>query len=947
MRKGLVAIDTRPARLAPRPSAASRPAPAQTRYEDLGWDDELLTEKLFVNIGRLYAPVSEILDAERLSREDIMSRGLLVDRRRLFPVAVPPQEGETEEEAAIRESVKTELDSVAQVQNLETFMQRKWYSMARHINTTKYLNCRREPVVVKAHAELPEADVRSPRGADVLDRIQELRHPTWSGDRPTKSELDAINRYNVRKNRVDEYDRRIQELRTMYRQADGRGGKSLIEANRERLEGILSEMRAQPYNAALQEQFACLLQSVASETVTYTPARRPRRAMYSTDDTVTLPGIFRNEYHSLLFEGYTAPPFVLRTARLPDPSTPYYSRSVTRLNSEILNEAIVGLYGTNYLRYFIPNFVYVYATFMAPGLVHGERLTTEGSDVLEERVFAPTGEEVASRAIEAPEVFSHPDWTHYNLVETITSAGDATVAPTLRNWLQARVTSEYANRMSADPALARQFEEELYVILAQVFLSLATARYVLGTFSHGNLSLDSILIQRLPEKRSIVYRVREEATNLTVGGGLFAGWGQPGNDSYTVETDIIARITDFRFSHIEVEVDDPVQKTDVVTPQETRTERRLFFLTQAKEVKPEGSQERSFTNLEAYERSRIADIADPIERNARIVAENRFFALRDGSEVRFRTGGFDALNGRVVSTPFLLGDVTRLLFELRNFGDLVVERHASLWLRAVLDARSRASLTAGDFTAVPRGIDIDITQFFERGVEEFRSYGQQVVRSSTGFFGRLIHRNLFTSVRAGDARREGFNYTPLDCYYSDCSTDERLAPVTKSTSELHAERKPTVPDYNQLDPYYFSRELMSDDMSNLMRPRLDMLIETLGRKVNDLQSGMSRYQTLRRRATDRIERGASRAAEQRRRARIVAQMRPIYAQGVKDAEWLEATFASLLRTEAREGIVTPGYLTEIETLRRISAPGIWFFTSDESDPANTARQVTDILNAWV
>lgn len=217
---------------------------------------------------------------------------------------------------------------------------------------------------------------------------------------------------------------------------------------------LFNRLHNQPYNALLHEQVACLLQSVANaKSGDEALPRDLTRAFGAGKYGVVSEGDFRSAYSPLRPRGGD-PAFLIKT------EIPSRSSSMTSLN-----ETVIGMHAMNYLKRVIPNFVFIYGSFMAPSLSN-----PQGKNVLEGDV----------------KLFAKPvDTARYIMVQFVKKA------VTLYDWLD-------ANERSRGFAVACQ---EIY---SQIVLSLAVAqeRY---DFSHNDLHGYNILVTQLKERHTIAY----------------------------------------------------------------------------------------------------------------------------------------------------------------------------------------------------------------------------------------------------------------------------------------------------------------------------------------------------------------------------------------------------------------------------------------------------------
>jgi len=833
-----------------------------------------------LNIEDFYQPTNLRLRTNDFEKQDIADRNLIITP--YFKDKTLTEDDKAGRSGAARELAEKEAALLA-----------RWYRMARHINTTNLLNCTVDAVSVLQRNELPLEVVNNPEVQDILNELNSLRqsnHDVRDREALVQNYLEIITALeNLRRRHFD------------------------MDSTRESMRVLFENLRNQPHNSALHEQAACLLQSIASETVQFTQRNAPTRALKSDDGSFWLRGIFRKEYSPFIFPRQDIPPpFILRAARLPEPvaDSGAYDREVLKTNASMLNEAIVGLYGTNALREHIPNFAYIYGSFMAPGLVNAARLSTQtGATDDMDGLFAREGDPVAARANNPPRLFAHPEWTHYNMIETISSVGANVLAPTLRAWLEANNTDEVWPSINKNPAA---FDQALFSIISQVILSLCAAKHVIGEFSHNNLTIDSVVIQSLNSRVSIVYPVREASTRSS----SWLSLRDTSDNNYTVETDFIAKIVDYRNAHISFVVEDRLQQYSY----HRDTERRGLYDV------PEGdwdNRERVDRPHEEFHNLNVIE-ADLLLRNPRSsalsAAATRSFATRRGDMVTFRTGGFDALNGRTPAAAFYLGDITRFLFSLYSFPNIRVRAHVQRWLSPLIsrenllkismDSREGNSDGRGvniSAHSVFRGVDIEPIEYFERALANFKN-------------------ERFVNVRSGDMQRDYsfWNAPELNCDLIKCFSDSILEEVTRESSELRRATAPTLPDYTKPDPNFFTGEIVDGKIAAapLLRDVIADMNRMLSRDTIELIAIEENYRQFFEKA--RAGKWAARNVKDvfTKNQKTLDRM---FARGRRDAQKLDTTFNKMLTREMRVGIITPGDRVSFETLHEEALPSIQFF----------------------
>jgi len=299
----------------------------------------------------------------------------------------------------------------------------------------------------------------------------------------------------------------------------------------EYLRNLFSLARREPYNATLYDEISCLLRSINARGTSKRGSptvrkRSPNYIIYRSMHSLAVPGIFRNEYAPLLFPADEPPAFVLKTSAALRIGMERIRAADFKNYSPLLNEAVVGVYALNPLRRFIPTFMHVYGAYYAPSstvsvvdeegrtrvnMFETSEASTDDRARLEARVDAMGGKVPPPK--QQREIFTAKGYSWYNMVETIAGA------PTLREWL------------SQDQRKPREVHE----VLSQVFLALKVAAHHLGGFSHGNLTIDSVLVSTLRERVTLAFPV------------------SPGETAY-LETGLIARIVDFEASRARIAI---------------------------------------------------------------------------------------------------------------------------------------------------------------------------------------------------------------------------------------------------------------------------------------------------------------------------------------------------------------------------------------------------------
>lgn len=272
---------------------------------------------------------------------------------------------------------------------------------------------------------------------------------------------------------------------------------------------VFTAARREPYNARLMDEIACLLRSInargpASRSRSRSRGTSPEAILFRSGTSVAVPGVFQDEYRPLVFPPDHPPAFVLKTVPenvWREDTSPYVD------NAPLLNEALVGIYALNALRSKIPTFMHVFAAYTAPRatirgrdiaggsaltLFQGDQAAGGGARSLVMAPEARTGRALATRG-----------FAWYNMVETIADS------PTLGQWLRSGLRAG-----------------TIHEVVAQVLLALGVANSQLGGFSHGRLSLDTVLVTPLSHRVTIAFPIS-------------------GEEVAYVETAHLARIVDF------------------------------------------------------------------------------------------------------------------------------------------------------------------------------------------------------------------------------------------------------------------------------------------------------------------------------------------------------------------------------------------------------------------
>jgi len=221
------------------------------------------------------------------------------------------------------------------------------------------------------------------------------------------------------------------------------------------ISAIFLRIQNEPYNHYLHETVSCLLQSIAYSKRVEQPIPKMFDRIYGAGiGGVAASGEFRTPYSPLrdAISADLPAPFVVKAER-PDVWNAVSS----------LNETCIGLFATNQLRQFIPNFMYVYGSYLAPAI--SMKKTKNNLPEREDIVAFGSGSE-----------------SRYIMVETISNA------QSYHSWMHAN-KKDYLG-----------FQE----ILAQIVLSLAVARERCD-FTHNDLHSGNILIRTLDAPVTLCY----------------------------------------------------------------------------------------------------------------------------------------------------------------------------------------------------------------------------------------------------------------------------------------------------------------------------------------------------------------------------------------------------------------------------------------------------------